>query len=115
MPPLNIISLLDANNMINKVNNDASTINIEQPWLSKNAVEFDSMSVSEWARKHSYTNECQQLIETMVSNVTGGSGHQISYLYWIRLVAAAGNKNFPGTLGRLIDIKRGAQERKFVG
>ena len=45
----------------------------------------------------------------------GREPRDVSLLYFLFYIAAAGNEGTPGTLARLLDIRDGAQELRFVG
>jgi monoamine oxidase len=47
--------------------------------------------------------------------VWGAEAHEVSLLFALSYIAGAGNKTTPGTLRRLLDVRNGAQERRFFG
>lgn len=51
IPPLSLISLVDLQTLIWKINWWANTINLEEPWKSPQADYLDSMTARQFARK----------------------------------------------------------------
>ena len=58
--------------------------------------------------------QTREVASAAFNAIFGGEAREISLLYALWYVACAGDEDNPGTFERLIDVRGGAQERRFV-
>jgi monoamine oxidase len=97
-----LISLLDT--MSREVPRDT-------PWTAPRAKEWDSQTVQTWLEANTRNADALAAFAS-VADLWGAEPRDISLLYFLFYIAAEGT---PGTLERLLDIRDGAQEQRFVG
>ncbi len=105
----------DAEQAIIKLDQMASTINLDAPWKSPNAAEWDSQTFETWKQDNTKTPGGQFLIDVAITSVFSCEPRDISLLFVLFYIAAAGNETTPGTLERLVTTAPGAQSDRIVG
>ncbi|KAF2092946.1 FAD/NAD(P)-binding domain-containing protein [Rhizodiscina lignyota] len=107
--------ILQAANAIAALNGMARTINVESPWTHPNASEWDSQTFSTWLDQNAYLPATRALFDVTSTSLFSAQPEELSFLYVIAYIAAAGNATDPGTLERLIVVPGGAQESRING
>ena len=94
----------------------AKKIPVAAPWTYAQATQLDSITLETWVRQHA-TNPGYTLpvLAAATRALWGAEPRDVSMLYAAAYVAAAGNETTPGTFERLLDVKGGAQQSRFVG
>jgi monoamine oxidase len=105
----------DAQQAITKLNNMASEVNLERPWESPNAAEWDSKTFETWKQENVKTPGGQFLLDVATTSVFSVEPRDVSLLFVVFYIAAAGNESHPGTLERLVTTAPGAQSDRVVG
>src|SRR3954454_19031154 len=105
----------DAEQAIVKLDQMASTINIEAPWESPNAAEWDGQTFETWKQDNVKTPNGQFLLDVACTSVFSCEPRDVSLLFVVFYIAAAGNESHPGTLERLVTTAPGAQSDRIVG
>jgi monoamine oxidase len=105
----------DAEQAIVKLDQMASTINLEAPWESPNAAEYDGQTFETWKRDNVKTPNGQFLLDVACTSVFSVEPRDVSLLFVLFYIAAAGNESTPGTLERLVTTAPGAQSDRVVG
>src|SRR3954471_7084285 len=105
----------DAEQAIVKLDNMASQINLEKPWESPNAAEWDSQTFETWKQDNVKTPGGQFLLDVACTSVFSVEPRDVSLLFVLFYIAAAGNESTPGTLERLVTTAPGAQSDRVVG
>ncbi|WP_235666177.1 flavin monoamine oxidase family protein [Mycolicibacterium chitae] len=81
---------------------------VRRPWTALDAYELDGMSLRQWLDSMRASDATVDLM-TIMSRVTWGADPQdVSMLHAVRYVKAAGGLN------RMLDVKRGAQQDRFL-
>ena len=93
----------------------AAQVGVEAPWSSPRAAEFDSQTLETWAQANLKTASGKKVFETAVQPNWGAEPRDLSLLYVLFYIAAAGNEKNPGSLVRLISTPGGAQESRLEG
>jgi monoamine oxidase len=93
----------------------AAQVGVEAPWSSPRAAEFDSQTLESWAQANLKTASGKKVFETAVQPNWGAEPRDLSLLYVLFYIAAAGNEKNPGSLVRLITTPGGAQESRLEG
>jgi monoamine oxidase len=91
---------------------------VDEPWNAPNAQEWDSKRFSEWLSENSTygtTETWTKVVDGFIEALLGKDPNDVSLLFVLFYIAAAGNEGNQGNLERLINTRDGAQERRFVG
>ncbi len=107
--------IVDAATAIQKLNAMAATVPVDAPWTAPRAIEWDSQSFETWLQDNSTTSGGRFLIELGFSSVFSAEPRDVSLLFALFYMAAAGDEQHVGTFDRLINTTGGAQESRFVG
>ncbi|PCG85248.1 amine oxidase [Streptomyces sp. WZ.A104] len=88
---------------------------VGEPWRHPRAAELDAISFAQWiARRTSDAAARLMLGRVSGSAVVSTPPEEFSALYMMNYYAAAGDRDHPGTYGRLMATRGGAQE-SFLG
>jgi monoamine oxidase len=86
------------------------------PWTAANAARYDATTLETWVRANSVNADGMvKLLSAFTEALFGAEPRDVSLLYTLAYVAAAGNATTPGTLERLFNVRNGAQQSRFVG
>jgi monoamine oxidase len=86
------------------------------PWTAAGAERYDGMTLETWVRANSVNADgILKLLSAFTQALFGAQPRDVSFLYTLAYVAAAGNASTPGTLERLFNVRNGAQQSRFVG
>lgn len=108
IPKIDPISLIDLGFALNKINLLCKQIPLENPWLAKNAQELDATSLYTWVEKNMWTKKAKFIFKVGIETVFACNPSEISMLH--ALFYAHSGEDFE----RLISIKGGAQQTRFV-
>jgi monoamine oxidase len=109
IPTLPLIPLLDLNHALNSIVAAEKHIDVEAPWAHEHAPELDSLTVQQWMDRTCVTAEGKASIRAAVQSLLCAEPNEVSMLFFL-FYCASGR-----SITRLVNIKNGAQERKFVG
>lgn len=115
IPPTDPISLIQLSIAQGKLDRMATKIDIQDPWNSTHAAEWDAKTLSQWCDEQLLTDEAQFLLNTAVESIFSVESSELSLLYAVTYIAAAGNETTAGTLERLTSTGDGAQMYKVDG
>jgi monoamine oxidase len=87
---------------------------LDTPWTAPRAKEWDSQTVQTWLEANTRNADALAAFASL-ADLWGAELRDVSLLYFLFYIAAAGTEGTPGTLERLLDIRDGAQEQRFVG
>lgn len=108
VPRLSIIELLDVSRIQWRFERVCRKIPVDQPWRSPVAEHLDAVSLDGWLRSVHAGASTRDLM-AIVSRVTwGAEPDAVSMLHAVRYVKAAGG------LSRMLDVKGGAQQDRFL-
>jgi monoamine oxidase len=105
----------DAEQAIIKLDQMASTINLDKPWESPNAAQYDGQTFETWKQDNVKTPGGQFLLDVACTSVFSVEPRDVSLLFVLFYIAAAGNESTPGTLERLVTTAPGAQSDRIKG
>lgn len=104
-----IVSALEA------LDSMAASIDTHAPWSHTNATLWDGMTFQSWL----YENVPDETVRTLFGISSGAifsaTPGELSFLYVLSYIAAAGNETSAGSLQRLISVTGGGQESRIVG
>lgn len=101
--------LFDLDRARRKLAKAAQRVPADAPWTARNAVELDSQTLATWVRKAARTKKARSLLEIATGTVMGTGTAELSLLWMLSYVSAAGD------FDALIDTEGGAQQDRFVG
>ncbi|MCW2494895.1 FAD-dependent oxidoreductase [Jatrophihabitans sp.] len=108
--------LLDIINLSQTIDKLAATVPIEAPWTVKNAATYDAETLETWVRANSLNAPAiLALLSPFVEALVGTEARDLSFLYVLGYVAAAGDGTAKGTFERLFNVRGGAQQSRIVG
>ena len=115
IPPLDSKTQAQLGALIPKLNTLALGVNVENPWDSSLAADWDKQTFDQWLEQFGLTDSARFLIDTAVETVFSVEADELSLLYTLTYIAAAGNETSKGTFDRLISIDDGAQQWRVDG
>jgi monoamine oxidase len=101
--------LLDIERARRRLGKLAARVSAEAPWEAQGAAELDSQSLATWVKGVTRTKKARSLLEVAVGTVMGTGTAELSTLWMLSYVRAA------GSFDALIDTEGGAQQDRFVG
>ena len=94
----------------------ATHVDVDAPWESPNAEEWDRQTLDSWLRQHTSGNpEFMAVTSAATEAIFGCEPGELSLLYTVFYIAASGNEDNQGTFERNFNTKDGAQEQRFAG
>ena len=105
----------EAESAIIKLDQMASEINLDAPWESPNARDWDSQTFETWKNDNLKTDGGRFLLDVAVTSIFSCEPRDVSLLFVVFYIAGAGNEDNPGNIERLVNTANGAQESRFVG
>jgi monoamine oxidase len=105
----------DAEQALTRLDQMASQINLDKPWESPNAADWDGQTFETWKQANVKTPNGQFLLDVACTSVFSVEPRDVSLLFVLFYIAAAGNESTPGTLERLVTTAPGAQSDRIVG
>jgi monoamine oxidase len=108
--------LLDIIKLSQQIDQMAATVSPAHPWTHANAALWDGMTLETWVRNNSLNHDgILGLLAPFTEALYGGEPREVSFLFTLAYVAAAGNETTKGTFERLFNVRNGAQQSRFVG
>jgi monoamine oxidase len=107
--------LPDLLQVIPRLNAMAQQINVQAPWETKEAEEWDSQTFYSWIKANEINPEFQRLVGSAIEAIFGQESRDLSLLYVLFYLASSGDETHPGTFERNFQTAEGAQEERFVG
>ncbi len=114
IPPV-VDGIADAATAIAKLDAMAAQIDVQRPWTSDNATEYDGQTFETWKLANTTTEGGRFLVDLGFTSVFAAEPRDVSLLWSLFYMASAGNQTTPGTFTRLIGTDGGAQDSRFVG
>ncbi|WP_420467020.1 flavin monoamine oxidase family protein [Panacagrimonas sp.] len=87
-----------------------------QPWLAEDAEALDRETLESWLRRRTLNllGETGKNFAAGFEALFGAEAREMSALFALHYVACAGTQGTPGSFGRLLNTRDGAQERRIV-
>jgi monoamine oxidase len=98
-----------------KLDAPAKQAGVSAPWKAAKAGEWDRTTLGQWMRGEVASDKGRAIFTAACQSIWGVDPDELSLLYALQYVAAAGNAKSAGSFLRLITTGGGAQERRFVG
>jgi len=93
----------------------AGSIDTAAPWSHVNATQWDGVTFQSWLQENVPEETVRSLFDISTGAIFSATPSELSLLYVLSYIAAAGNETTPGTLQRLISVTGGSQESRIVG
>ena len=105
----------EAGAAIQLINAMAAEVPVDAPWKAPNATEWDGKTWETWKQENLHTEGGRFLIDVATTAIFSFEPRDLSMLFVLFYIAAAGNESNPGDLNRLVNTAGGAQELRFGG
>ena len=115
LPPIDSTSLLQVAAAQAAINTMAAGVNVSVPWEHPNASEWDGMTFGSWLDTATPLPAARFLLDLFTTSVFSAEPSELSLLYVITYVAAAGNETNAGTIERLSGVTDAAQAQRVQG
>ncbi|MGY6523065.1 MAG: flavin monoamine oxidase family protein [Mongoliitalea sp.] len=109
IPKMDIISLINLDWVMKKMEKMAASIDLNQPWAHSNAKEYDSISLEAFISKNCKTKACKKVIRLACETVFASEMNEISLLHALFYIRSGTDLN------TLVSIKNGAQQHRIQG
>jgi monoamine oxidase len=108
IPKMSVGKLFDMHLTIRRLNRMTKAVPLHNPAAAKRASRLDAQSLETWKQRHIRTRAARELIDVAVRVVFGAEASELSLLHFLFYLRSGGN------MMRLIEIKDGAQQDRFV-
>ncbi|MFC3573014.1 flavin monoamine oxidase family protein [Streptomyces yaanensis] len=115
VPPIDVAGLANAAAVQAELDGMAKQVPVDAPWTAAKAEEWDRQTFETWLRANAVIPSAKFLLDVACTSIFSAEPRELSLLYVLFYIAAAGDESHPGTLERLTDTAGGAQESRFVG
>ena len=109
IPKLNPLALLDIERTRRRMDSLSRRIPREAPWEAPGAEQLDATTLGSWLDRKMRLGAARRMVEIAARTIWGADSGDISLLFALWYVHAAGGFN------PLIDVEGGAQQDRFVG
>jgi monoamine oxidase len=93
----------------------AAQVPVDAPWRAPRAAEWDGQTLETWKQRTLRTPAGKAAFDAACRATWGAEPRDMSLLFVLFYIAAAGNAQTPGSITRLITTADGAQERRLHG
>ncbi|MCM2577216.1 flavin monoamine oxidase family protein [Streptomyces meridianus] len=115
VPPVDPAGLANAAAVQEMLDSMAQEVPVDAPWEAGKAAEWDRQTFDSWLSVHAPVPSARFLIDTACTSVFSAEPRELSLLFVLFYIRAAGNEKETGTLQRLTDTAHGAQQLRFTG
>jgi monoamine oxidase len=115
VPPIDAAGLANAAIVQASLDDMAKQIPLDAPWTAPKAAEWDKQTFESWLNANAVVPSAEFLLDVACTSIFSAQPRELSLLFVLFYIAAAGNESDVGTLERLTDTANGAQESRFVG
>jgi monoamine oxidase len=109
IPKIDILSLLNLDFIIRKIDSLAKRISPDNPWNSRQASQYDAISLDAYIRKLSRTKNCYKVIRAGLETVFASELNELSLLHALFYIRSGRDLN------TLLSIENGAQQHRIKG
>jgi monoamine oxidase len=109
VPSLPLLSLLDLQRIIWKLDGLAKRVPLEAPFAAPRAAEWDALTLEEWKQHHVPTWGARAALDIATRAVFAAEPSELSFLNFLAYVHSSGG------LMALTEVEGGAQAERFVG
>jgi monoamine oxidase len=109
IPSTDILSLLNLDYVIRKIERMAKSIDVSAPYNHPKAEEYDAQTLADFIEKNCKTENCKKIIRAGMETVFACELHEVSLLHALFYVKSG------TSLDCLLNIKNGAQQDRIEG
>lgn len=89
---------------------------VATPWTYPNAAAYDAQTLETWVKANAVNGKgIVALLRPFTEALVGAEPGDLSFLFVLAYVAAAGDATHPGTFERLFNVRGGAQQSRLIG
>ncbi|MFG3090112.1 flavin monoamine oxidase family protein [Streptomyces antibioticus] len=115
VPPVDVAGLANAAAVQAALDDMARQVPVDAPWTAAKAEEWDRQTFETWLRANAVIPSAKFLLDVACTSIFSAEPRELSLLFVLFYIAAAGEPGTPGTLERLTETANGAQELRFAG
>jgi monoamine oxidase len=109
IPKMDVVSLINIDLALKKLESMAKQVPLEAPWTAPKAREWDSLSLEAYVRKICYTKNCYKVVRAGLETVYACELNEVSLLHALFYIRSGTNLN------NLLSIENGAQQHRIKG
>jgi monoamine oxidase len=109
VPWMSPLALWELFRLRSKLGQISGTVLPEEPWNTKGATLWDSMTLESWKERHLHSSGARVFLDIVTRAVLTSEPRDVSFLFFLSYL------RWGGGLDRLISIPNGAQQDRFVG
>lgn len=109
IPQLDVITLLELQTIMSRLNGYASSIDPAKPWAAPRAERWDSQTFFSWIRENVKATGAQKLLDLACLSLFSVESRDVSFLHMLFYIRSAGDLN------ALLNTGGGAQEQQLTG
>ncbi len=109
IPKMDVLSLINVDLVLRRLESMAKSVPLESPWTSPNAKAWDSMTLETFVRKHCYTKACYKVVRAGLETVYACELNEVSLLHALFYIRSGTSLNC------LLSIENGAQQHRIKG
>ncbi|KAJ4982840.1 amine oxidase [Stagonosporopsis vannaccii] len=114
-PPVDESALLQIAVAQSQLDTWAAELNTSAPWTHPHAEIWDNQTFDNFLEGYASHSDARFVLTTACKAIFSAEPPELSLLYVLAYIAAAGNETTTGSLSRLIAVNGGAQELRVVG
>jgi monoamine oxidase len=100
---------------VQQLDSMAAGIPVDAPWTAPGAAGYDQQTLETWLRANTATERFRNLARLAVRSILGAEPSEMSLLFALFYIAAAGNEKTPGTFERLFSTRNGSNQDRLHG
>jgi monoamine oxidase len=108
-------ALVDIAKAVSQLDSMSTQVPVDAPWTAANAAVWDGQTLETWLKANTVTPRLRELAAVATRAIFGAEPRELSLLYTLFYIAAAGDAGNPGSFERLFDTRGGAQQWRIVG
>jgi monoamine oxidase len=113
--PPDPVVLADLVKVTTQLNQMSTSVPVDAPWKAPEAAGWDQQTLETWLREQSATERFRKLARFAVRSIFGAEPSEMSLLFALYYIAAAGNESTAGTFERLFGTRNGSNQDRIHG
>src|SRR3954454_6431240 len=113
--PPDPVVLPDTLQIVARLDEMSQSVPVDAPWAAPQAAEWDAQTLETWLRENTATERFRKLARFAVRSILGAEPSEMSLLFALFVIAAAGNEQNTGTFERLFSTRNGSNEDRVHG
>jgi monoamine oxidase len=100
---------------ISNLDSMSQSVPVNAPWTAPQADDWDRQTLETWLRERTVSERFRNLARLAVRSIFGAEPREMSLLFALFYIAAAGNAQTPGTFERLFSTRNGSNQDRLHG